>query len=417
MSAALYTLDCGRALTLAEAPDLRSRLCEALQPHRACLVDTQHLSRIDTAGMQLLLAFARDAGAAGSVVVWSRPGAALLEVAELLGITLSDEGAPSLGHVAARAVDETRPGWADIAHGLDIITALLDRDAPLEGSRLSVSIDVMRAIGERAAALGLDDLDALMRQLILMADAGEPAETPFAELLSQAVDELSARITAPPRAPSPPPSTGGDRIALRPAPGAFVQGQDPLEQLRAVSALGVSGMVTDASVLPPLPEMDPSVCYLCWSMTLPASTDAEVHARIRAVLQGSQPVPNPARRNGHYLVVRVAATLYAIPLDRVVQVDAWQADSDEANPLVDLRRQAGVAVDGDALTPVVRVETAHAGTALTLVVDAVLDVHQATDRDDADEQAGTVPATVMLLTEAGSRSAQLLDVDRLALAV
>jgi two-component system chemotaxis sensor kinase CheA len=60
----------------------------------------------------------------------------------------------------------------------------------------------------------------------------------------------------------------GWRISFRPLPHLFHTGNDPVRLLKALQELGELTVQTDASAVPPFPEMNPESCYLSWNLTL-----------------------------------------------------------------------------------------------------------------------------------------------------
>lgn len=70
---------------IAELPALHKQLCAALaQPST---LDGAAVERIDSAALQLLYAFGRDAGARGNPPTWTGASTPLREAADLLGLT------------------------------------------------------------------------------------------------------------------------------------------------------------------------------------------------------------------------------------------------------------------------------------------------------------------------------------------
>ncbi|MGE3539899.1 MAG: lipid asymmetry maintenance protein MlaB [Candidatus Tectimicrobiota bacterium] len=88
-----HTLICGAAeLDIAGAHDFYGRLLAALQAEQPVVFDMAHVERVDTAIMQLLCAFVRDAQHLGLPVHWQhasptfRHAARLLDVAACLAL-------------------------------------------------------------------------------------------------------------------------------------------------------------------------------------------------------------------------------------------------------------------------------------------------------------------------------------------
>jgi two-component system chemotaxis sensor kinase CheA len=75
---------------------------------------------------------------------------------------------------------------------------------------------------------------------------------------------------APPQAQSNPGQTVWE-IRFRPDSGLFNCGGNPILLMRDLSALGACEVTTHTGAVPPLEEIDPSLCYLWWSATLRTS--------------------------------------------------------------------------------------------------------------------------------------------------
>ena len=78
---------CDDSLDIAGAAALRQQLIQALERGKSPVVfDASNVERADTAALQLLAAFFKDAGAADIQAQWKDPSAALCEAAALLGL-------------------------------------------------------------------------------------------------------------------------------------------------------------------------------------------------------------------------------------------------------------------------------------------------------------------------------------------
>lgn len=73
-------------LTIAEAAALKDRLLPHLNRKGEICVDASRIAAVDTAGLQVLLAFVRTVQGHGAVVQWSGVSDALLNTALLLGV-------------------------------------------------------------------------------------------------------------------------------------------------------------------------------------------------------------------------------------------------------------------------------------------------------------------------------------------
>lgn len=82
-------------LAINDVVDARQRLGMALRAGRPVVLETTGVTGIDTAGLQLLLAFCVTAHTRGLDVQWQQPSTTLRETAALLGLqTLLNLGEP-----------------------------------------------------------------------------------------------------------------------------------------------------------------------------------------------------------------------------------------------------------------------------------------------------------------------------------
>lgn len=73
-------------LVIAQVGELKSTLTDALGAVRPVTLDATAVDQVDSAGMQLLLAFQRAAQAHGCVTQWKNPPPCLQDAAALLGM-------------------------------------------------------------------------------------------------------------------------------------------------------------------------------------------------------------------------------------------------------------------------------------------------------------------------------------------
>ncbi|MGC1550727.1 MAG: STAS domain-containing protein [Rhodanobacter sp.] len=71
---------------MAALPELRTQLLAAVD-HPTCLLDGSAVARIDTAALQMLAAFRRDAISGGREINWGGTSDVMCEAAALLGLT------------------------------------------------------------------------------------------------------------------------------------------------------------------------------------------------------------------------------------------------------------------------------------------------------------------------------------------
>jgi len=77
---------CSPELDISGAQDLYDTLQAALRTQCPVVLDATHVERVDTAVLQMLCAFVRDAQGSGIAVQWRQPSPALENAARLLNI-------------------------------------------------------------------------------------------------------------------------------------------------------------------------------------------------------------------------------------------------------------------------------------------------------------------------------------------
>lgn len=80
------TLELGTHADVGHAAVLREAALAALDAADALRIDASRLDRVDTAGLQLLVAIVREADRRGLHVTWVAPPAQLVEAADALGL-------------------------------------------------------------------------------------------------------------------------------------------------------------------------------------------------------------------------------------------------------------------------------------------------------------------------------------------
>ena len=86
-SGEIQTIDCGSALGIAQVAELRARLVAALNQGTPVVLRAGAVEQVETAALQLLLAYWQDAGGRGIPVRWEAPSQSLQQSACLLGIS------------------------------------------------------------------------------------------------------------------------------------------------------------------------------------------------------------------------------------------------------------------------------------------------------------------------------------------
>jgi two-component system chemotaxis sensor kinase CheA len=170
---------------------------------------------------------------------------------------------------------------------------------------------------ESLAAL-LSSVD-LLRKALDARKTGGASPTREIELLCSRLAALRGAAPSASATQGAAPVATGElqrlRIQFRPLPRLLESGNEPVRLLRELSRLGSATVVLDASKLPPLGELDASLCYFGWSVELEGEqatrqavdevfswvdTDAEIV--VEALPQRSapdaaavDPLPAPAR--------------------------------------------------------------------------------------------------------------------------
>ncbi len=187
-------------------------------------------------------------------------------------------------------------GFAEIAGFTHGVETLLDQMR-----------DGSRAVTSAAVQLLLQAVD-VMREMIQLAQSKQPIVSPNADALTRRLSELlsesaapaapqSARAALAPTSAAPPsPSIGaiaspatrppaeagasvavtetgdsGWRIEFKPDPSLFSTCNDPLRLFRELAAFGDLAVQAETNGLPALSAMDPTQCYLSWTLTLRAA--------------------------------------------------------------------------------------------------------------------------------------------------
>jgi two-component system, chemotaxis family, sensor kinase CheA len=166
-------------------------------------------------------------------------------------------------------------GFTEISGFTHAVETLLDQMR--DGSRPATS---------EAVQLLLQAVD-VMREMISLARSKQTIVAAQAEPLTRRLSELLGRVEGEPQpgfAPADPaPTTGPDapvaaadagvsgwRIQFRPHPSLFATCNDPLRLFRELAAFGELVVQASTDGLPALAVMDPTRCYLHWTLILRA---------------------------------------------------------------------------------------------------------------------------------------------------
>lgn len=80
------TFSCGEHLDIAEAANLHSRLQKALTKSANIELKADAVQKVDTAGLQLFVALAREVAQTGGSLHWKKPSQVLMDTAKQLGL-------------------------------------------------------------------------------------------------------------------------------------------------------------------------------------------------------------------------------------------------------------------------------------------------------------------------------------------
>jgi len=126
-----------------------------------------------------------------------------------------------------------------------------------------------RVLDSAASDALLASLDVLRAQLAAV-EHGTPAAPEAGSAMIARLTALSAaadaHVTTP--ASTVAPVANGWQIEFIPAPSMFMRGNDPLRILRELDTLGTLQVLPRFDKLPALPELDPHLACLGWSLTL-----------------------------------------------------------------------------------------------------------------------------------------------------
>lgn len=81
------SFSCGEALDIAHAAALQARLEKSLQKSSTIELKADAVEKVDTAGLQLIVAVKKEAQASGGNIIWKKPSEKLLTSAKSLGLS------------------------------------------------------------------------------------------------------------------------------------------------------------------------------------------------------------------------------------------------------------------------------------------------------------------------------------------
>lgn len=80
------SFSCGNNLDIFHVDKLKQRLESALERGQTIVLKADKVERVDTAGLQLIIALKKKIEADGGSIVWQKPTQTLLDIAKLLGV-------------------------------------------------------------------------------------------------------------------------------------------------------------------------------------------------------------------------------------------------------------------------------------------------------------------------------------------
>jgi len=81
------TVKCGNALTIANVADLHSKITSVLEISSIIELDAQEVEKVDTAGLQLLVALSQELEKSDGHLLWKAPSDTLNEAIKITGMT------------------------------------------------------------------------------------------------------------------------------------------------------------------------------------------------------------------------------------------------------------------------------------------------------------------------------------------
>lgn len=86
MNDTITDIEFGESLSIAQVGDIYAQLLASIADEKAINLDLSQVERVDTAAIQLLYSFQRDASSHGLVIIWSNPSKVFCDAVDILGI-------------------------------------------------------------------------------------------------------------------------------------------------------------------------------------------------------------------------------------------------------------------------------------------------------------------------------------------
>ncbi len=86
MNDTINDIEFGESLSIAQVGKLYGQLLTSIADEKAINLDLSQIERVDTAAIQLLYSFQRDAAAQGLVIIWSNPSKVFCDAVDILDV-------------------------------------------------------------------------------------------------------------------------------------------------------------------------------------------------------------------------------------------------------------------------------------------------------------------------------------------
>ena len=80
------SIECGEALTIAHAANLHGQLTKALETSSTVELVAESIEKVDTAGLQLIVALSQELEKADGKIIWKKPSDVLVQAVSTLGL-------------------------------------------------------------------------------------------------------------------------------------------------------------------------------------------------------------------------------------------------------------------------------------------------------------------------------------------
>lgn len=86
MAATTTSIECGEALTISNVAGLHSKLSKALETSSLIEIDVQSVEKVDTAGLQLLVALQQELSKSSGQLKWNKPSEVFTQAVAISGV-------------------------------------------------------------------------------------------------------------------------------------------------------------------------------------------------------------------------------------------------------------------------------------------------------------------------------------------